>query len=145
GGTAPYSTSLDGVNYTQGQFTFSNLQGQQQYVVFVRDAMGCTTLAPVVFTVPSGVVINPSVNIAFSCSNNVLGNTITVNTNPAVAGQVEFSLDGITYQSSNVFTNLAEGQYMMYVRHANGCVRQVPFTIEFVKPIDAIYDATDII
>src|SRR5690606_1672282 len=86
-----------------------------------------------------------SVDITLNCNNNALGNTVTINTNPEVAGQVEFSLDGVTYQASNVFTDLAPGQYWAYVRHNNGCVRQVPFTIQTQKPINIRYTNTEII
>ncbi|AGC78696.1 gliding motility-associated-like protein [Nonlabens dokdonensis] len=33
----------------------------------------------------------------------------------------EYSLDGITYQNSNVFTNLPIGEYTVYVRDTDGC------------------------
>ncbi|WP_291127497.1 T9SS type B sorting domain-containing protein [Flavobacterium sp. UBA7682] len=36
-------------------------------------------------------------------------------------GDYEFSLDGIIYQDSNVFSGLRSGQYMVYVRDKKGC------------------------
>ena len=36
-------------------------------------------------------------------------------------GDYEYSLNGITYQDSSVFTNLLSGQYIIYVRDKNGC------------------------
>ncbi len=36
-------------------------------------------------------------------------------------GDYEYSLDGITYQDSNEFTNLAINEYTVYVRDKNGC------------------------
>jgi len=36
-------------------------------------------------------------------------------------GNYEFSLDGITYQDSNLFTHLETGEYIVYVNDKNGC------------------------
>lgn len=36
-------------------------------------------------------------------------------------GDYEYSLNGITYQDSSVFTNLVSGQYTVFVRDKNGC------------------------
>ncbi|MFT3793773.1 T9SS type B sorting domain-containing protein [Flavobacterium sp.] len=46
-------------------------------------------------------------------------NTITVLTTGY--GQYEFTIDGIHYQESNVFTNLPAGAYTISVRDKNGC------------------------
>lgn len=36
-------------------------------------------------------------------------------------GNYEYSLDGIHFQDSNVFSNLSSGEYVVYVRDKNGC------------------------
>jgi len=46
-------------------------------------------------------------------------NVITVHAEGA--GQYEYSLDGINYQDSNVFTNLEVGDYQVYVKDKHGC------------------------
>ncbi|GGD26488.1 T9SS type B sorting domain-containing protein [Flavobacterium orientale] len=46
-------------------------------------------------------------------------NIIIVNTNGF--GNYEFSIDGIIYQDSNIFSGLNSGQYTVYVRDKNGC------------------------
>ena len=48
-------------------------------------------------------------------SNNSL--EVIINSNL----EYEFSLDGINYQSSNVFNNLAGGDYTVYAQEVNGC------------------------
>ena len=49
-------------------------------------------------------------------------NTITVITQPSLTAQnFEYSLDGVTYQDSNIFTGLAPGAYTVYVRDASDC------------------------
>lgn len=41
---------------------------------------------------------------------------------PSGPGAYEFSLDGITYQESPVFTGLTPGKYSIYINDTNGCV-----------------------
>ena len=50
----------------------------------------------------------------FSSNNSI---EIIINSNL----DYEFSLDGINYQSNNVFYNLAGGDYTVYVRETSGC------------------------
>ncbi|MFG6687048.1 T9SS type B sorting domain-containing protein [Mariniflexile sp. HNIBRBA6329] len=52
-------------------------------------------------------------------NNNNNNNSIEVIINSSL--QYEFSLDGIKYQSSNVFDNLSGGDYTVYVQEINGC------------------------
>src|SRR5690606_33531019 len=58
GGTAPYSTSLDGVTFTQDVFTYTGLAGGQNYTIYVQDANGCA-IVPLAIAIPAGVTINP--------------------------------------------------------------------------------------
>ncbi|MFD2550708.1 T9SS type B sorting domain-containing protein [Bizionia sediminis] len=127
GGTAPYFTSLDGVNFTQDVFDFNNLSGGN-YTVYVQDANGCS-LAPLSYTVAGGVAIQGSVTVANTCNNNITSNEITVTVNPTVSNSVQYSLDGTTFSNSNIFTNLAAGTYTAYIQHSNGCTELVPFTV----------------
>jgi gliding motility-associated-like protein len=46
-------------------------------------------------------------------------NIIIVNTSGL--GNYEFSIDGINYQDSNIFSGLNSGEYTVYVRDKNGC------------------------
>lgn len=48
-------------------------------------------------------------------------NSITVELDAASLGNYEYSLDDITYQDDNLFTNLTPGEYTIYVRDINGC------------------------
>ena len=43
-------------------------------------------------------------------------------------GAYEFSLDGIFFQESPKFNNIAAGEYVIYVRDKNGCGLSLPFT-----------------
>lgn len=48
-------------------------------------------------------------------------NIITVNTSSNSYGNYEFSIDGINYQDSNIFSGLISGAYTVYVRDKNEC------------------------
>ncbi|WP_329806077.1 T9SS type B sorting domain-containing protein [Flavobacterium facile] len=48
-------------------------------------------------------------------------NTITVLLNSNSQGDYEYSLNGIDFQDSNVFSNLEAGEYTVFVRDKNGC------------------------
>lgn len=50
-----------------------------------------------------------------------VGGTIMIIMENYDTSEFEYSIDGINYQPSNTFTNLAMGTGMAYVRHAYGC------------------------
>ncbi|RYJ42072.1 T9SS type B sorting domain-containing protein [Flavobacterium beibuense] len=134
GGTAPYSTSMDGVTFVQDQFTYGNLGGGQ-HIVFVQDAAGCSII-PIVFNIEDGVTFNPVLTSEQICNNNTPLHMITVeNINANIAGDIMYSIDGVNYQSSNIFTNLPAGTYTVYIRHTNGCIRTREITLQNSKPI----------
>ncbi|NNE31291.1 MAG: T9SS type B sorting domain-containing protein [Winogradskyella sp.] len=152
GGSLPYSVSLD--NYdgpytvgspTQTQFDFNNLGGGD-HIVYVRDNLGCESEWNITF--PESVIINPELNIEYTCENNAQGNRITVtidasNTNP---DDFDYSLNGGTYQMSNVFTNVPVGtNHYIAVRHTNGCIQSTEFfNIEEYDPVSLTLSESDL-
>jgi len=52
---------------------------------------------------------------------NETENTITVVLSPNSVGDYEYSLNGLSFQDSNVFTGLPGGIYTVYVKDKNGC------------------------
>jgi len=138
GGTGTYEVSLDGINYlpvTGSHYTFSNLVGDVLYLIFVRDANGCNINPPLEQYLNPAVEVIPSVNVDPTCNSNIPGTIATISVNVAVVNDVQYSLDGVTYASSNTFSNLAPGNYTAYVQHTNGCTKTVPFTIDNLLPI----------
>jgi len=80
------------------------------YSVKVTDANGCT------YTLPFEAVLGGSPEIT-KIKNN--GNSITVEVSPA--GNYEYSLDGVFWQSSATFYNIEVADYDIYVRDLVGC------------------------
>lgn len=141
GGVAPYATSLNNTfNFVPNQFTFSNLVGGVTYTIFVRDANNCVTSIPVTLNAP--VAINPTAAVTYACSNNVVGNTVTINVNANVVNDVTYSLDGGAYQATATFTNVTVGSHTVTVLHTNGCSKAVTFVINPSVPLQATYTMT---
>lgn len=57
----------------------------------------------------------------------------------------EYSLDGVNYQESNIFTNLASGNYNVYVKDAFGCSLSKPIVIDGQTTVtETIFDISDV-
>jgi len=87
------------------------------YSLTVIDANGCSITADTVINGPQAVNINSIVEVDELCGGDCMG-SITIN----ATGATQYSLDGITFQVSNVFTNLCAGNYVVYVSDINGCI-----------------------
>jgi hypothetical protein len=59
---------------------------------------------------------------------------ITINATSG-AGDIRYSLDNVTWQSSAVFSNLAGGGYIAYVKDAAGCTASKGFNVETVDSL----------
>lgn len=90
------------------------------YTVQVTDTSGCRRTWTAELHDPDSIAIN-AVNIIPAQGGNP-GN-VTVN---AAAGNdsLYYSLDGVTYQSSPIFTVPTNGSYIVYVKNQRGCVVQ---------------------
>jgi len=146
GGTLPYSVSLDdyeGVYITgspgQTEFSFTDLNGGD-HIVYVRDAQGCETEWNITF--PDPVTINPIVEIEYICENNITLNTVTVTVDESITdlSQLDYSLNGGDYQTSNTFENVVPGtDHYINVRHTNGCIQTTEFfDIDAFDPITLV-------
>ncbi len=143
GGVLPYKVSLDNPNgtYTTGTstqtiFDFTGLVGGT-HTVYIRDANACSFEWEVIL--PQSVKINPVAVVDYSCVNNSASNSVTVRvdasiTNPA---DLNYSLDGAPYQTSNIFINVIPGtNHYIDVKHTNGCIqRTANFNILQVDPL----------
>jgi len=121
GGTSPYVFSGDGLNFTSEQ-SFGNLKADS-YRYFVKDAKGCNqTTTPITVTQPPLLVpkVTAISNIkCFGGSDGVI--------ELAASGGVEpyqYSSELNNYGNSPRLTGFVVGSYTLYVRDANGCVKQ---------------------
>ena len=127
GGTAPLEFSIDGITF-QGSNLFTGL-APNTYTVTVKDANGCTKTTTVSVVNASGLTLTVS-TISTSC--NIINGVITAT---ASGGQapLQYSINGIVYQASNVFNGLSAAIYTVYVKDANNCIVTKPATVSSVS------------
>jgi gliding motility-associated-like protein len=115
------------------------------YTVTVTDTNGCSATKN--FTVvASGIATN-----IFAEVRDFSGNQNSVLVHFTGNGDYEFSLDGITFQASPLFTDVAVGEYYVYIRDTHGCGTSPPFAIAlmdfphyFTPNGDGIHDVWEI-
>ena len=118
GGTGALQYSIDNGNTYSAANAYSNL-AQGNYSIIVQDAAGCQSTYSVQLTEPDALLFNTG-NTPSTCGNangaltfNVIGGTAPFN----------YSIDnGVSFQSSNSFTNLAANTYNVVVQDDNGCM-----------------------
>lgn len=123
GGTAPLQFSITGTTY-QSSNVFNALSAGN-YTVYVKDANGCTATSTVTInSQPSPTLTANSSSSTCSTNNGSITANATGGTPP-----LQYSINGTAYQSSNIFTNLASGNYPVYVKDANDCITTITATI----------------
>ena len=106
----------DGTSYT-------NISSPGTYTVRVTNALGCQATKKFI-ALNSGTATITSVDVVdFSGSEN------SIVINYTGIGVYEFSIDGINYQNSPQFYNVAEGSYLIYIRDVNGCGIPTPIKV----------------
>jgi gliding motility-associated-like protein len=93
------------------------------YTVEVTNIEGCSNIKTIVLTQIDEPIIESVISEGFS---------IIVSTSNS--GNFEYSLDGISYQLSNIFSAVEGGKYTVYVRERNGCGIVTQDILHFVIP-----------
>ena len=124
GGTPPYTYSKDGTTF-QSSNVFPNLAAGP-YTITVKDAHGCKKTDNKTLVDPPALTLtldstNPT------CAGEATG-SITANAGGGTPPYT-YSKDGTTFQSSNVFPNLAAGPYTITVKDAHGCKKTANATL----------------
>jgi gliding motility-associated-like protein len=147
GGDAPYSYSIDGVNF-QPSNAFTNLTAGT-YTITIQDANTCTSVTNEI-TIDS---LNPPSDLIFdnspiTCPTNTTSVTITNATGGT--GVLEYQIIAPTayatpYQASNIFSGLEPGTYTFQVRDENDCVYSESYTINpILSPTVGVVLAEDL-
>ncbi|HXB33089.1 MAG TPA: gliding motility-associated C-terminal domain-containing protein [Puia sp.] len=120
GGTPPYSYVSNAARENNSTGVFGELAAGT-YDLTVRDDKGKQTTTSVVLTGPGTFpYFNSAVVNATGCNANNGQVTLT-----AAGGTppYQYSInDGVSFQSGNVFSNLAPGSYPILIEDANGCI-----------------------
>jgi gliding motility-associated-like protein len=116
GGTPPYQYSLN-ANPFQVENTFENLS-PGSYTIVVEDTRGCSTLVAVTLMAEEVNYIDSLVITDETC--NLQNGSISVITFDI--DHLQYAIDGIHFQSSNVFNDLGQGIYEVTVINEAGCI-----------------------
>ena len=104
-------------NQIPGNYTLSTLQ---------TSIHGCDSLELGIVK----IFANPEITgIQTFTSTNGLANGYAIINTAASAGKLEYSLDGVNWQTSSIFTKLLARTYNIWVRNENGCVVTQQFII----------------
>ncbi|CAM1344118.1 hypothetical protein TAMYLO_460001 [Tenacibaculum amylolyticum] len=143
GGTAPYSTSLNGGAFVDGRTLFDNLTAGETYVVIVRDSNGCTSVS-------APITLEPSVSLEFANTltyDCVGAATITGTVATIHASNVVYTLSGPENASNDtgIFNVTTPGIYTLEVEHVNGCMRTITdIEVETIQPLQLVIDDSQI-
>ena len=121
GANPPLEYSLNGGTY-QSNNTFSDLAAGT-YTVEVKDTMGN------IYTTNAVVINNPDEIIA---SSSLSVNTVTIDATGGT-GVLTYSNDGIVFQASNIFSDLANDTYTFTIMDENGCTVTTMETINLIQ------------
>ncbi|HVU58272.1 MAG TPA: gliding motility-associated C-terminal domain-containing protein [Puia sp.] len=120
----PYAYSLDGTHY-QGSGKFTGLSAGV-YTIHVKDSRGQVSLFSYTLGYSCGLSLSGA-ETDMTCGGSPDG-TITAK---AIGGAppYQYTIDGINFQSNNVFTGLLSGVYTVMVKDASGNRHQVDVTV----------------
>ncbi len=141
GGTAPYSYSIDGINFipdtTPNAHRFENLNNGT-YTITVRDAAGCTFRTDPIIIDP----LNGPTDLAFAstqplCPTSTSDGTVSVaDGNPSFTYEIIApAADAVNNGTNATFVDLSPGTYTFRVSDTKGCTLQESYTIAPITPI----------
>jgi gliding motility-associated-like protein len=138
-GTPPFQYNINN-GASQTSNIFSSL-APGTYVIGARDSSGCVVANHVVnigAAAPVTATVTPT-NVSCNGGNNGSVNILF----SSIALPLQYSLDGINYQSSNTFGGLSAGNYTAYFRDANNCGGNQNFAISQPSVLTLVVTKTD--
>ena len=125
--------SLDGTNYQPGA-VFSGL-APGDYTITVKNSVGCTATSSTYSITPAPAPV-PAISATVTqttCASATGGLQVTAPT----GAQYTYSVNGVDYQSSPIFNNLAAGSYTLTTTNTDGCFATYNFVINVQPPTPA--------
>ncbi len=128
-GTGQLEYSIDGVNYQQDN-SFSNLNSGI-YTISIIDSLGCSVETTEEIEGSTAPSINFIQSISTTCEQN--NGTLEVAGNNGTP-PYEYSIDGINFQTSGNFSDLAEGTYNIMISDVEGCIDSIQLEVDSEEP-----------
>ena len=140
GGTAPYQYSLDGGPYQTSNIIKVLTSGN--YTVQVRDFNSCIKTFATSITVPNPLTCSTIITKAMDC---ISGASVTVNAAGGKPPYIYSINGGISYQSTNTFTNISAGTYTIKVKDAENTISNSnTITLQTPSPVTASFIYTNV-
>ena len=126
GSTVTYTLSTGTTQITTNTTgTFTGLLPNTNYTIVATINFACSGVQTTASFILPGPIVTATVTNT-TCGNNT--GIITVNASGTVA-PYSYSIDGITYVPSNIFSGLAAGIYTVFVKDNNGCISKIVVTV----------------
>ncbi|HNP46041.1 MAG TPA: gliding motility-associated C-terminal domain-containing protein, partial [Panacibacter sp.] len=123
GGTPPFSYSINGTSFQSGN-SFTGLPAGA-YTVTIKDANGCSNSTNININNSSGPSISATATAATCNGNNGSITAIAFGGAPPFT----YSIDGIHFQQSAIFSTIPAGSYTISVKDANSCINSTAVTV----------------
>ncbi len=123
--------SLDGLNYSNNN-TFDNLP-IGTHTLYILTADGCNQ--ELSFSIDSFTPPSLSSDVMGSCESMDNG-LVTIE---GAGNDVIYSIDGLTFQDSNIFEDLSPGSHTISIAFENGCSSEITVEIPVLAGIEAIF------
>lgn len=140
GGSAPYEYAVDGGAFGSGN-AFANL-GAGTYEIAVKDAKGCMASKEVILQAPASTLAITLGKAESGCKTSSGSITVTAT---GGNGPYQYKMGNGLFESSNVFSGLAAGNYTITVKDADGCTvtetENVTTGIDYENDIKQILNA----
>lgn len=125
--------SINGTNY-QVSPVFSSIAPGNYTAVVVNKVTNCNS-APTPFTIDNIPSLPPTPDVSVTQQPSCTTTKGSISVNSPVGNNYEYSINGITYQPSFVFSNLDTGAYLVTVRdRLSGC-ESVPAAITITADV----------
>ncbi|MBL0147096.1 MAG: SprB repeat-containing protein [Chitinophagaceae bacterium] len=124
GGSGGFEYSINALPFQTNNIFPNLLPGT--YTITVRDASGCLTTRTVLVGNTNGPQVLTAAIVHASCG---LNNGRVTATASGGTGALQYSLDGTIYQIGTVFNSVPAGNYTLYVRDVNLCIKTLPITV----------------
>ncbi|WP_181899497.1 T9SS type B sorting domain-containing protein [Flagellimonas nanhaiensis] len=124
--------------FPNNSFVIDNLSSGN-YELTIIDNSGCISVTEFEI-LPGGLNLEASVEPMYFCVSSLPSNSISVNLfDPSIVNDVLYALDSTNpndFVLSPDFENISAGNHSLSIMHNNGCIVEIPFSIEEIATLN---------